>query len=131
MNFKTTHIALKVSNFDKAVEFYQKVLFAKVTKQWGEGENRICLATLCDGTSLEIFAGGKKSEINKDIAGGFFHFAVKTDDCQKAFDNAILNGAREKISPQKMDIPSDPVYPVKIAFVYGLDNEEIEFFEEL
>jgi len=33
--------------------------------------------------------------------------------------------------PTTLDIPADPPIPVRIAFVYGPDDEVLEFFQTL
>ena len=52
-------------------------------------------------------------------------------DAEAAYDRAIAHGAGSKIPPKRVDIQSDPVLPVKLAFVTGPDGEELEFFQVL
>ena len=75
---------------------------------------------------FEVFAGGR----NETPYGRYFHLAVRVDSCDEAFAAARKAGARVKSEPRDTDIPSRPeIYPVRIAFVYGPDGEEIEFFQ--
>ena len=119
------HVALKVNDFDASIAFY-KALGFEVYKYWGEGDNRAAMLDIGSGEYFEIFAGGS----DETPYGRFFHLAVRCDNCDEAFDAAIKAGAREKIAPKDVDIASKPaIYPVRIAFVYGPDGEEIEFFQ--
>ena len=119
------HVALRVDDFDASVAFYQGLGFG-VFKYWGEGDKRAAMLDIGSGEYFEIFAGGN----GETPYGRYFHLAIKVDSCDEAFQAALAAGARVKSEPRDTDIPSKPsVYPVRIAFVYGPDSEEIEFFE--
>ena len=55
----------------------------------------------------------------------WMHIALNTDECDAAFDLAIKIGAKEKIAPKDVSLGT---MDVRLAFVYGPDGEEIEFF---
>ena len=58
------------------------------------------------------------------------HFALKTDDvdgCVKAVREA---GYPITVEPKDIVIPSQPEFPVRVAFCNGPTGEEIEFFQE-
>ena len=68
-----------------------------------------------------------------------FAAAVKIDafaympvqDFGNAFSTFIAQnyGAKEKMAPKSMELPSEPPFPAVISFVYGPDGEELEFFQ--
>ncbi len=75
------HLAVKVRDYEKSLEFYIKGLGLEVKYQWGEVGKRAANAKITD-------------------------------------------------EPFDFDIQSDPIYPVRIAFCKGPDQEIIEFFQE-
>ena len=124
----THHIAIASAVFDESFKFYTEGLGMKPVACWGENEKRAALIDIGDGSHVEIFANGTSDAQNNEK---IVHFAITTTDTDVAFNNAIDAGAREQMPPTTLDIPSDPPIPVRIAFVYGPDNELIEFFKTL
>ncbi|MBO4407219.1 MAG: VOC family protein [Clostridia bacterium] len=119
------HAALRANDFERTLAFYQALGF-KIFKRWGEGESSAAMLDIGSGEYFEVFAGGR----DETPYGRYFHLAVGVDSCDEAFAAAIRAGAKEKSAPRDADIPSKPeIYPVRIAFVYGPDGEEIEFFQ--
>lgn len=60
------------------------------------------------------------------------HIALATDDTDAAFEKAVSSGAEVKVAPFSTVIKSTPAEtPVRIAFVYGPDREEIELFRDM
>ena len=103
-----------------------KVLTAVDIQGVGERyDTRKAIEYMEDG-NIVLFAGGS----GETPYGRYFHIAVKCDNCDEAYAVALAAGARSKIAPKDVDIPSQPsVYPVRIAFVFGPNDEEIELFE--
>ena len=88
--------------------------------------NRAVMINTGNDNYLEIFEG-REEEIEE---GAYLHLAFSTEDCEKAFEKAKAAGAEITQEPNEVDIPSDPVLSVKIAFCKGPDGEILEFFEE-
>ena len=65
----------------------------------------------------------------REARAGLVHLAFNVKDSKAAFDRAIAYGAKEKMEPKSMELPSEPPFPVVISFVYGPDGEELEFFQ--
>ena len=121
------HIALKVNDFDKSLDFYQKLGFT-VMATWGEGDERAAMIDIGDGGLIEMFAGGK----NEEALGRFFHLAIKADDIEMAYQTALDAGAKPRSEPKTLTINSSPrKLDIHIAFVFGPDGEVIEFFKNL
>jgi glyoxylase I family protein len=120
------HVALKAYDFDKTVEFYTKGLGFERGISWGEGDGRAIMIDVGGGNYIEVFAGGKQEQGE----GAFIHIALKSNNCDADIEKAVNAGAVVTMMPQDVDIPSDPVKKVRIAFCKGLSGEVIEFFEE-
>ena len=120
------HIALEASDIDKTLAFYIDVLGCKLIRSWGEGTGRAAMIDIGDGGLIEVFAKGtSEPAMNEKWA----HFAFKVDDSAAAFARATSMGAKPKMEPTDIEIPSDPPYPAKVSFIYGPDGESIEFFQ--
>lgn len=122
------HIALKchgVEEFEKTIGFYRDVLGMEVIRSWGEGAGSGMM--LSTGNSLmEIFANAE----NDLPQGAIRHFALATDDVDACVEAIKKAGYEVFIEPKNIEIPSDPVFPAKIAFCIGPVGEEIELFCE-
>ncbi len=118
------HVSMKCvdrTEYEKAVSFYKDILEIPVVREWDIG---IMLDT--GSGIIEIFSDGER-RLNQ---GTIRHFAFATDDvdgCVKAVKKA---GYEVFIEPKDIEIPSDPGFPVRIAFCRGPLGEEIEFFNE-
>ena len=122
------HIAVTTVDFDKSLKFYVEGLGMKVVAIWGENKDRAAMLDIGDGSHVELFANGNsETQQNEKM----IHFAMTCTDPDLAFQNALAAGAKEKMPPTTLDIPSDPPMPVRIAFVYGPDGEVLEFFKAL
>lgn len=120
------HIALKVRDFKKSCDFYKALGLTPIVG-WGEGNGEILMFDLGDGGILELFAGGGDSLSEN---GKWLHFAMKTDCVDTAYEAAIAAGARPMTPPKEVPLDSRPYkMTLKIAFVYGPDNEQLEFFK--
>ena len=129
MSIKVTgihHIALKaqgLEQFEKTVAFYRDLLGLPVARSWGEGVNIAVMLSTGAGF-IEIFANGTDAPGQ----GAVRHVALQvenTDDCIEAVRQAGYHIISE---PTDVTIPSQPPYPVRIAFCHGPVGEEIEFF---
>ena len=121
------HVALRVKNFDKSLEFYSTGLGMKRVHEWGEQGSRAAMLDTGGGEMVEIFEGRPEPA---DPEGSFLHIALRTDDCDAAFKAAVDAGAKVRSEPKDVDIPSDPAYKVRIAFFFGPDGEVLELFQE-
>ena len=125
------HIALRTIDFDRSIDFYTKALSLKLKATWTSGGNRAAMLDLGDGGVIEMFEGGRDNKTESpEIAGEWFHLALKCEDPDAAFNAAIDWGATAKLAPQDIVIRSAPPIFARIAFVYGPCGEVIEFFCE-
>ena len=120
------HLSLHAVDFEKSVKFYTEGLgFTKVV-EWGEGAGRGIFLDIGNGNHFEIFADGNENEQKN---AKFGHIAILTSDPDTAYANAISAGAIPQTAPFDVDMPTNPAYSVRIAFVRGPDGEVLEFFK--
>lgn len=121
----THHIAVKAIDFDASLKFYTEGLGMKYYTGWGEGNGRIAMLDIGDGSILELFAGAEGDAVNNR----YIHFALKVDDVDAAYEAALKAGATPKSAPKVVPLDSKPVkLTLNCGFVYGLNGEELEFF---
>lgn len=122
------HIALKPTkgNYDKTVSFYREVLGFKEVRSWGEGEERATMLSCGDNTVMEILNTGE-SDCLPD--GPFIHVAFSVDEVEPLLEAVRKAGYTVTMEPKSLVIPSDPPYPVRVAFFRGPMGEHIEFFK--
>ncbi len=107
------HVCIRCekSEIEKVKEFYQGVLGMPVIRSWGEPK----LAGFMFDTGaglVEVFTDAE----GQSPQGSIRHFALKTDDvdgCVKAVREA---GYPITVEPKDIVIPSQPEFPVRVAF---------------
>lgn len=119
------HVALKVADFEGVVSFYTDVLGLPCVHRWGQEEKRAAMLDT-GGGYLEVFAGGEDAP----PAGPVLHFALSCSDPDAMIEKVRQAGAQVTVEPRDVDIASDPVYPVRIAFFTGPAGEVVELFQE-
>lgn len=122
------HVCIKCTK-DKITEvkrFYGEILGLPILRSWGEPELAGFLFDTGAGL-VEVFTDAKEQLPQ----GAVRHFAFKTNDvegCVKAVRDA---GYQITVEPKQVVIPSNPEFPIQVAFCIGPVGEEIEFFKEL
>lgn len=121
------HIAIKCTDFDKSQKFYTEALGMNSVLNWGEGDERGCMMDIGGGSYVEIFAGGEKTDAPENSV---IHFCLLVEDCDLYYKRALDAGCKSKDEPFDLVINAkEKDLPIRIAFVYGPDNEVIEFFQ--
>ena len=124
---KFHHIALPVKNYDEVVAFYKDGFGFKEKIAFDSDGTRGTMLAMSDGGIIEIFDNGTdEMEINPCWS----HFCFAVDDVDAAYNNALKLGATSKTEPNSLVIEGTISLPVRIAFVYGLAGEVIEFMKE-
>ena len=120
------HVAMNVKDFDKSVQFYTKILGMAKGKSWETAPKRAIMLDAGNGNFVELF----ESADSTAESGTILHFALRTGDCDGLLARVREYGAEITMEAADVDIQSDPVYPVRIAFFKGPDGEIIELFQE-
>ena len=91
------HVAIRATDFEATVRFYEQGLGLRRHFGWGEGDTRAALMDTGDGNYIEIFAGRREGEIPE---GGILHYALRTADLDAAYARAIDAGATSVVEPK-------------------------------
>ena len=118
------HVALRAKDFDQTIRFYE-ALGCTVLRGWGEGDKRAGMMDVGGNNILEIFAGGTGEAEDKPH---FEHIALRSEDVPADYQNALAAGARPRTEPGEANLGGN--YPIAMAFVFGPNDEVIEFFCE-
>ena len=114
------HCALYVPKLEETVQFYTDVFAAK-NLGFFQATTRGCWLQI--GTDiLEIFQSEQLG------TGCFRHIAIACDDVDALYDRALAFGGGSMVEPK--DALLELIDPVKarLAFVTGINGEEIELF---
>lgn len=119
------HVSLKCTaqeEYEKEKDFYGNILGMDVVRDWGTG-------IMFDTGSgvMEISVSDKNVPLP---SGNIRHFALLTDDPDACIEAVRAAGYEILSEPRDAVLPSDPPYPIRVAFVHGPLGEEIEFFCE-
>jgi lactoylglutathione lyase len=119
------HIGLWVKDAQKSLDFYTKGLGGKVTRSFPmqDSDKTIYLVDLGNNAVIEIIPRGNGEE---EANARWAHLAVRTGDARAAYDLALKAGAASRNEPSDKMLGSMDICN---AFVYGPDQEIIEFFQ--
>lgn len=121
------HIALRCSDIEKSLEMYQALGMTEKVR-WGENEKLIVMLDIGNGDIIELFADGGKKYAEE---GKWQHFAMTTDNVEKAYETALKAGFTPLTAPKTVPLNSSPEkMEITVAFVKGPDGEQVEFFKE-
>ena len=118
------HTQLRVRDLEAAIAFYE-ALGCSVIRRWHTDDILKCMMNIGGNNIIEIFSGGTDTD---QVCPKFEHIALRSMDTDADYAAAVAAGARPKEEPKDVVIGDD--YPARIAFVYGPDDELIEFFME-
>ena len=82
------HIAIEASDFERSLRFYTEGLGFRNVLTFSEESQTVAMLDTGDGTYVELFSGGTGEKPN----GSLLHFAVRTDDCEAATEQAMAAG---------------------------------------
>lgn len=119
------HIGLLVEDIEKSLAFYTEGLGGKVTFSFpmGGSDQQIYLVDLGGHAVVELIPKGNGEE---ETNAHWAHIALDTNNAREAYETALKAGAQTRSEPNDCMLGAMSVCN---AFVYGPDQEVIEFFE--
>lgn len=112
------HVALYTDKFEETIAFYKEALQASEINRFQTDKNGCNLQM---GTFiLEVFEVKEPT-----VDGSFKHIALSCDNVDEAYNYAISKGATPYIAPKDIHMKLNK----RIAFVKGINNEQIELVE--
>jgi glyoxylase I family protein len=124
------HVALQTAHFEKAFEFYTKLLGLRVVKEPFNFKGKRTLAWLDAGTiTIELY-GVKNDRIPQpydDRRVGADHIAFEVQNLDTVLSH--LRKHNVKVLKEPFIPPNDDPQQPHVAFIEGVDGEEIELRE--
>lgn len=119
------HIGLLVSDMEKSLKFYKDGLGGLVTCQFSmkDRDETIYLIDMGNNAVVELIPTGNGE---KEENAHWAHIALNVDNARDAYNLALSAGAKIKSEPADMVLGS---LDICNAFVFGPDDEVIEFFQ--
>jgi glyoxylase I family protein len=121
------HVAIRTSEWDRSLQFWQEGMGLHLAVQWGEAPRRACMLDTGDGNYLEIFERDADPTIPSE--GAILHFCFRADDCDAALERARAAGADVTMEPKSLAVFGEPKIPIRIAFIKGPSGEICELFQ--
>lgn len=118
------HVAFKCETqeqYDEMIYFYHELLELPILRKWNTGIHLDCF-----NSCIEIFLDGTKPVVE----GCIRHFALSTDHVDKIVERVRNAGYTVSVEPKDVDMKTNPVSPIRVAFIEGLLHESIELFCE-
>ena len=119
------HIAIEASDFDRSLRFYTEGLGFRNVLTFPEESQTVAMLDTGDGTYVELFSDGT----GEKPSGALLHFAVRTDDCDAATEQARAAGGSITQEPTDVVLEGNPPVPVRYSFCQGPDGEQIELLQ--
>ena len=114
------HCALYVPKLEETVQFYMDVFGAK-NLGYFQASSKGCWLQIGEDI-LEIF---QSEELG---TGCFRHIAISCDDVDALYARALEFGGGSMVEPKDAVLALNAPVRVRLAFVTGLNGEEIELF---
>ena len=122
------HVAIKangVEQFEKTISFYKDILGLPLIRRWEKG-GALCAMLDTGAGILELFSNADSEPLPSPVR----HIAFKVESVDDCIEAVRAAGYEITVEPKDVDIPSDPVFPIRVGFCIGAAGEEVEFFSE-
>lgn len=120
------HVAIKangVEQFEKTINFYKEILGLPLIRRWEKG-GAFCAMLDTGSGILELFSN---ADCEPQL-GPLRHIAFEVESVDDCIEAVRAAGYQITVEPKDVDIPSDPVFPIRVGFCIGAAGEEVEFF---
>lgn len=102
------------------IYFYHYLLELPILRKWDTGIHLDCFNSLLKSFWMVQTVG----------EGCIRHFAFATDHVDELVEKVRNAGYRVSVEPKNVDMKTNPVSPIRVAFIEGLLHESIELFCE-
>lgn len=118
------HVAMNCETkekFDEMIYFYHELLQLPALREWDGGIHLDCF-----NGCIEIFL-----DQSKPLEQGCIrHFAFATDHVDEIVEIVRKAGYKVTVEPKDVNMKTNPVFPIHVAFIEGPLGESIELFCE-
>ena len=119
------HIAMNVRSLKDTIAFYEAIGCSFV-RAWPADAPKTAMVD-AGGVCLEFF----ENDLGDPEADAVLpHLAFRSNDVDGDFAAALAAGATVRTEPRDVVLPSEKPFPARIAFVFGINGEVVEFFQE-
>ena len=116
------HVALYTSKLEETIKFYEEVFDAKNLGIF-QASNKGCWLEI-GKDKLEVFE-------SEDLGTGCIkHFAISCNNVDELYQKALNHGASRLVEPKAIYLALEIPVKARIAFIAGINGEQIELFEE-
>ena len=119
------HVAVNVRSLKDTIAFYEAI-GCKLVRVWPAEEPKNAMVD-AGGVCLELFENDKG---DPEADAVLPHLAFLSNDVDGDFAAALKAGATVRTEPFDLVLGSEPPCPIRIAFVFGINGEVLEFFHE-
>jgi len=121
-SYKHEHTHITSADPDKVIEFYTKVMGAKLIKEMESGGRRLIDIDL-GGVPVRISGSTGADNVWKGLQFGLHHLGLEVDNLDEFAAHLKANGVEFVVEP------TQPKPGIKIAFIKAPDNVLFELIE--
>lgn len=111
---------LHLEQKDEMIYFYHYLLELPILRKWDTGIHLDCFNSLLKSFWMVQTVG----------EGCIRHFAFATDHVDEIVERVHNAGYKVSVEPIDVVMKTDPVFPIRVAFIEGPLHESIELFWE-
>jgi glyoxylase I family protein len=123
------HAAIKTSDWDRTMHFYQEILGFTVRIAWGAAPKRAVYLDAGDGSYLEVF---EDLSFAPAPNGAIVHFCLRTTRIDAVCERVRAFGSRITLEPRDATLDSTNgagLVPIRLCFFDGPGGEVIELLQ--
>jgi len=126
------HIAIQAKDYEQSIHFYKDILELKEVAAVKFPVRDGIFLDLGNGSLIELFSpnhdGSSKLVDHNQEELPIWHFALAVEDVEGAIERCRKAGFQIKMEPKTVKLEDG--FHATLAFVYGPNGEEVEFFNQ-
>ena len=123
------HVAIKTTDWNRTIQFYQEVLGCTVKLTWGGAPARAAYLDAGNGTHLEVF---EDPSYRPAPNGSIVHYCLRSSRVDFVCERARSFGAKVTMEPKSASLHSTNgagVVSIRLCFFEGPSGELIELLD--